>query len=295
MADEEKNSTAVEEVKSQAVPQAFVEAEDKILSEKKAESQKDATNEIEEISEKEALSAEIPESLANIDPEVVEACRDYGWDDEKIAKTAEIMPEFFDEIRAVLDEENAPVQKEPEAPKPTVTQTEKQAEEIKFNLDPDMVGVDVKNAIDKIASVLNEQRMGLSNERGQLQKERDIAFNMRIDSFFDKSGLPDLGKTENLAKRQYMLRSELFAHANVTAQLRGIPLERALSITVDEYKNRVSPKEAEKRVLDKLEKQKHRFTNKPTRQVSESERKFTDEAERIEHVMEEAERSAGLI
>lgn len=296
MAEETEKSTVATEGD---VPEAFGKAMDEI--EKPAPSEDDAQPVSEEEPVETPAGEEEPEvsveaeSLEDIDPEVLECCRDYGWDDEKIAQIKELSPELFDDIRAVLDEEGElPAEKETKE-EPKKEDIKQELEELKFDLDPDVVGQDVKGAFDKMASVLNEQRKGFADERTKLQTEIDSAFNSRIDGHLDRMAkqTPDLGSSQKLTRKQYQLRAELFAHANVTATLRKVPIERALEIEVNNYRNRGGEKAAEKRVLGKLEKNKRRFTNKPTRKAGEVGRKFKDDFEAAEYRMEQAEQKAG--
>lgn len=352
MADENEKVEIAEETtvatETPEVPKAFDEAMDKIETENKAAAEEteetpagDETVET-EVSEdkipetpasaevKVELEAEEAETLKEIDPDVLDVCRDYGWDDKKIAQVAKLSPELLEDVRELLDEEQKPETKEAPAVKKAAeaeVEKSKEAEEIKFDLDPDVVGADVKSAIDKMAARLNEQQKGLSEqqkglseEKTQLQSERDTAFNNRIDSCFDeyaksltaeskkageKAPVLDLGDSASFIgkewktltraeKQQVKLRTEIFAHAQVTAGMRRIPIERAIAIEVSRHKNQGGEKDAEQRLLNKLEKGKKRHTNRPTRRHSDIKtRKFGSEAERVTALMDEAHRQAG--
>jgi malate synthase len=135
----------------------------------------------------------------------------------------------------LLDEEgNLPVEKEtPKAEEKA--QIKQELEELKFNLDPDIVGSDVKSAIDKITSVLNEQRKGLSEERTKLQSEVDSAYNARIDGHFDRLSkqMPDLGSSQNMTRKAADLRGDIFTVAAAISMRKNLPIERAEGQTGD--------------------------------------------------------------
>jgi hypothetical protein len=230
-------------------------------------------------SETSAVSAK-DDVIGGIPTDTLAAFISQGWDAEK--------------IKSVL--EAAKTVQQPQAKpevKPVVT--EPAEDDLKFELDPDIVGLDVKNAIDKITATLNAQKKDIQERQNSLRQEQSQAFNMKIDSHFDNIAkeLPELGTSANLTQKQMALRTELFAHANVTASLRGISMEEAIKLEASKVKGMGGEKVAEQKLLDKLKKQNNQLSNKPTRRASEPTRTFDDEADRKEHLMREAERKAG--
>jgi len=110
-------------------------------------------------------------------------------------------------------------------------------QDINLNLDADIVGVDVKNALDSIAKELSAQKQMLSSqaedlqvEKERLTKERNDAFTSRINNHFDKytKDLPSIGSSEKLNDQQVIERKRIYAHADMEAKLRNIPMEQAL-------------------------------------------------------------------
>ncbi len=320
MSEEEKNEESV--ATESDVPASYTKAMDTIESEMKDETESvaEAETEVSEegtVSEKTETTAEAEETqeetLKDIDPEVLGVCRDYGWDDEKIAKIKDVSPELLDDIREVLDEEQkeAPAGEKKVTEEPKVKEPEVKFDEFKFDLDPDIVGEEVKGAIDKVVARLNEQQKGLSEEKSRLKSDRDAAFNVRIESCFDghtkelmveakesgdKAPSLDLGNSSKLNRQQKGIRHEIYAHAYVTSQIKRVPIEKAIEIEIDRYRNSGGDKAAEQRLLNKLDKQKKRFTHPPTRKnkASSADRKFTTEEERIRFVMDEAHKKAGI-
>lgn len=319
MADEEKNEEkTVEETKEAEMPKAFTDAMDTIDKDNKVAALKDtpagekevpagAGDEIPETGEKPEepaaageVSAEDAETLSSIDPEVLEVCRDYGWDDKKIVQIAKISPELFDDVRAVIDEEQAKPSAEvkpapKEEPKPQVDEIDS----LIAKLDPDIQGAEVVGILKVMAARQKEGSKVLTEEQKRLQSERDTTFNVRIDSCFDKyKDVPDLGNSSQmkLNRRQSDIRKELFAHANVTATMRKIPIERAIEIEVNKYRNQGGKKAAQQELLNKLEQQKGRFTHRPTRRQSSdlASRKFETENEEKEALMAEAYKEANI-
>jgi len=244
--------------------------------------------------------AETSSALKDIDADVLQICRDYGWDDDEIARQIKINPDLPYQLRELLDAEQqgGPTIPSAEADKKAVDEQKAQEfEELKFNLDPDKVDPDVKMAIEKIAAQLSEQRKMLTEEQKRLQSERELAYITRVDSCFDRFSkeLPDLGNSANLNNRQIALRQELWAHADLTSRLRNIPIEKAIEIEVRKHKNQEGEKAAEQRLLDKLNKQRSRYTHRPTRRHSDlSSRKFATPEEEAEAIMTEAYRQAGI-
>jgi hypothetical protein len=310
-----------EQKNENGLPEAFNTAMDEIESAKEAETSADTTpagdtkvedetlqtDELEDSSEDSTeveeteLSEEDTEVLNGIDPDVLDTCRDYGWDDAKIVQMAQISPELFDDIREILDEKVDEDTKPSKEERQAATEKEKiDADELKFNLDADIVGEDVKNAIDKMATMINQQRKGLSEEQQKLQTERDTVFNERIDNIFDghSKGYPALGNTSKakLSRASQELRADVYAVASALSLRKGIPVERTMSRAINLFKNQGGKKQATKEIIDKLDKQEKRFTNPPTRRKSADTRpKFEDGYEEAEYRMAKAEQEAGLV
>lgn len=284
---------------------ADTKAADKVGKDTFPEKDEDATSAEDATSDETdtELATEDIELLEGINSEVLDVCRDYGWTDAKIAQVAKLTPELLEDVRDLLDEETESLI-EKKASKtggdePAKTETQKAIEELKFSLDPDIHGKELVDAINKIAEKVNRDSKGLSDEQTRLQTEREQAFNLRIDSCLDRhtKDLPDLGNSSNLTKHQGLLRRELFAHANVTASIRGIPIEKAIEIETRKLKNQDGEKVAGQKLLNKLDGQRKRFTHAPTRRHSDTGiagRKFATEEEMKEAVMSEAYKEAGI-
>ncbi|MCJ7828715.1 MAG: hypothetical protein MUP81_03120 [Dehalococcoidia bacterium] len=245
--------------------------------------------------EEPAVAGEATEALKGVDPEVLEVCRDWGWDDKKIAWHAKEAPKLLEEIREELDK--AETEEAPAGARKPETKVEKEFEELKFTLDPAIVGQEVVDAFGQVAGRLNEYGKGLTEEQGRLQSERKAAFTVRVDNCFDRftKDYPDLGNAVSLDKKQFKLRQEIFVHAQIDADMKKIPLEKAIESQVRRYKNQEGEKVAGQKLLDSLAKQKKRFTNAPTRRHSDvGTRKFKDENEEKEALMSEAYKEAGI-
>jgi len=240
------------------------------------------------------------EILESIDPGVLDVWRDAGYDDDEIIAEMKKRPEMADDIREAIDE--AEVQKtrvpvrEPE--KPVVK--EEAIEELKLNLDPDMVGADVKTAIDKIVDAVNvsrkeaqQIRKELLIEKEAIQVQKNAIHNERIDRCFDRftKQVPSLGRSSKLSKYNSRIRHEIYDHAAVISRTRGTPIEEAIGQEVRLWQYRYQKpdalkKEAQQTVLDKLNKQKGRFTNPPGRTPSKSVKKqFASEAEEADYTV----------
>jgi hypothetical protein len=228
-----------------------------------------------------------------LDPEVAEIFSDYGLSQETIDSIVKESPELLSSIKEEIENEkqqSKPVVEKQNAPKSTF-------KEIKVNLDPDLVGADVKSAIDSIVSRINEQGKSLESETQRLQQERESSFQQKIDGHFDRFSkqIPQLGNSSNMSEGQYKTRLELFRHAMVTSEIRGIPIEKAIETEINKFKNQDGEKVAAQRLVDKLNGQKKHFTNPPTRRHSDiSTRKFETENERKEAIMDEAYKKAGI-
>lgn len=333
------------------LPEAFDKASDAIEAEKTQEQLADTEDvstdtetvdiEIEDVSETDVsteteLSAEDNEILKNIDEDVLDTLRDY-YDENEIIGIAKNKPEFLTDIKDALNEYEADditqAQKQPEVESEKLTQTETEKlqadyEELKLELDENVVGADNKKAIDALTARLNElgktisgQKKDLDEQKQKLQSERDAAYNRRIDACFDrhskelfseakKGGLKepvvDLGKTSfferkswkqltNRQRKQANLRTEIYQHAAVTSELRKIPIEKAIAIEINRFRNQDGDKAAEERVLKKMQQEEQRFTNPPTRRLSSPKnRQFATDADRMDYRMMVAEQEAGL-
>jgi hypothetical protein len=231
----------------------------------------------------------------DIDPEVMEIFNDYGLSPATIDAIVKESPDLLTSIKEEIEnekQESKPVKKEVSQSTP-----KNNFKEIKVKLDPDIVGADVKVAIDSIVARINEQGKSLESETQRLQQERESSFQSKIDGVFDRFSkqLPDIGNSSNMTERQYKTRIELFRHAGITSEVRGISLEKAIEIEVNKYKNQDGERVAAQKLIDKLKGQKKHFTNTPTRRHSDlSSRKFESEEERKLAVMTEAYKEAGI-
>jgi hypothetical protein len=270
---------------SQEDVEGVTSQEDEVQEETSTEGQTDES----ELTEQES------EVIESIDQEALQYLRGYYSDDKEILRQLQINPQLADDILSILDEE---VPQKPEQKPEQKQEVQAALEELKFELDPDIVGPDVKNAIDQIASVLNEQRKGLSEEQKKLQSDRAAAFDMRIDDCFDRYSkeLPNLGQSGNLSNRNKRFRTEMFAYADVTSRLRGVPIERAIAIEIEKFKNQGGKKAATQELIDKLNQQEKRMINRPTRRQSQQkgQKKYADAYEEADEKMALAEQEAGL-
>jgi len=217
--------------------------------------------------------------------------------------------------QAVVSKDSAAVEKEPEDAIDTDVldsiisgkQEEVQVQspqDIKLDLDPEIVGVDVKNALDAIAVELSRQKQSLASqqeslkfEQERLLKERNDAFTSQINNHFDKyaKDLPSIGETSKMTERQAMERKRIYAHADMEAKIRHIPMEQAISETVKMFKSVGNEKEIRTTLITDLNKQKSKFMNTPTRkQTSTANRKFASEDERIRARMDEVYNQIGI-
>jgi hypothetical protein len=282
----------------QTPEQHFGEKMDEIFSDK-GESQVEDKNIDNEVVQEDSAEADSTQDDAQsqtieesaIDPEVLEIFNDYGLSQETIDKIAKESPDLLTSIKEEIENERKPIQKEEKSvPKSTY-------KEIKVDLDPDLVGADVKKAIDNIVSRINEQGKSLESETQRLQQERESAFQQKIDGHFDRytKQVPLIGNSSTLTESQYKQRIKLFRHAMVTSEIDGVPIEKAIEIEVNKFKNQDGEKVAQQRLIDKLNGQRKHFTNPPTRRHSDlSSRKFSSEEERKEAVMTEAYKAAGI-
>ena len=124
------------------------------------------------------------------------------------------------------------------------------------------------------------------------------AFNSKIDMIFDgyTREYGNLGNSSNLSKTQQQERADVYAVASALALRRNVPVEKMISKAITLFKNQGGEKAAEQKVINKLNKQEKRLTNKPTRRASQQsgERKFSSDYEEAEYLMAEAEQKAGL-
>ena len=247
----------------------------------------------------EILNAE-PETSEDVIDEAEEEVSEETDTDEEIvedeAEESEDDAADASEEAEVIEEKVKPVAK-PEPQRKTDGVVREEVKEIKFDLDPDLVDPQVKAAIDQIAGTLNEQQKIIAEERANLRLEREKAYEQRIDTCFDSyvKDLPRLGDSSKLTKNDGEYRRRLFQYANITAQLDGCPIEDAIKDTVQMFKNKEGEKQTEKRLITKLQSQKGKFTNPPTRKKSDvGSRKFASEAERVRAKMGEAYKKAGI-
>ena len=256
-----------------ALPDGFSEAFDNVMT----ESEEVVSEEIDETPDEDTTEVETDEEIV-----------------EEVEETEEA------EVDEPAEAEETEVEAEEEPEKEPAKQPEAKAEEVEditFELDDELVDPSVKAALDKVAGELNEQKKSIAKREEALRLEREQAYENRIDSCFDKfnSDLPALGSTASLTKDNGLYRRRLFQMAQVTANLDGISMEEAIQDTVQMFKNRGGEQKAEKALIGKLNKQKKKFTNSPTRKKkSIADRKFKTEAEKARAVMDKAYVDAGI-
>jgi len=176
--------------------------------------------------------------------------------------------------------------------------------DINLNLDADVVGQEVKEALEKTAKELSEQKQklheletGLKIEKERLLAEQNQAFTTKINLHFDKfaNEMPSLGETSKLTEQQALARKRIFAHAKMECDIRNIPIERALDETIRMFKGVGSEQKAKQELITDINKQKNRMLNTPTRkQTSATSRTFATEEEKIRAEMEDVYNQIGI-
>jgi hypothetical protein len=231
--------------------------------------------------------------------EVSEETTDVSLEGELETSADEAIVSEETETETADSAEQEPLVEEPVATvKPIHIEPVEAPEDIKFNIDPDLVDNEVKTAIDTMANILSEQRRELSVERERLRVERNNAFSSKIDNCFDKhaESLPNLGKTADLKRDNAVYREELYAHAKIISERRNISIDSAIEETVSMFKNKDGEKVAAQKLITNLNKQKGKFTNPPTRKHTDAgSRKYTSESERARAVIDEAYKVAGIL
>ncbi len=308
MVDEPEKTEPVE--MTDEMPKAFDDAMDTIEKENKVvplDSSEEVEPEVEpekepevepEVEPEEKPADEVPsddEILNGMDRTVLSVIQEEhpGWDDGKIALFAKNFPDLLDSLKDVLDE---PEVKEEVKEEPKEEVKPSKLDGLIAKLDPDIHGQEVVDIMKAFAEQQKQDGKTLTEEQARLQKRESEAFNVEVESIFDKFELPDLGNSsKKLSRKEYMVRGELFAHARVTADLREIPIKEAIEVEINKHKNQGGEKVAEQKVLDKLEKQRKRTTNPPTRRHSDiADRKFANEEDKKEAIMEDAYQEAGI-
>ena len=180
------------------------------------------------------LSSKMDEILNVDSDEVSEDATDETVEENIDNETVESEDETVD---ASEEAEETEEEVEPEAkvkPKPqrkTDDVVSKEIEEIKFDLDPDLIDPQVIAALNKTAESLNSQQKIINEEKESLRLEREKVFETRIDSCFDsyEKDLPRLGSvSKKLTEDNGIFRREVFSHAQITAQMHRIPIEDAI-------------------------------------------------------------------
>lgn len=241
------------------------------------------------------VTAEVEESVSeDIDDEAEESAEAEieEVDDSTEQESEETSEEVEGEAEEVAEPETEQVVEPVEQPVEEVV-----SEAIDFELDEDLVDPSVKKALDVLKDKLNEQQKAIDDDRSRLKAEQEKVFENRIDSCFDKynNDLPDIGSTSKLSEKNGLYRRRLFQHAQVTAQMDGISIEEAIKDTVQMYKNKDGEKATEKKIITKLNKQKSKFSNPPTRKNKTIDsRKFANPEQRKRAVMDKAFADAGI-
>lgn len=263
----------------------------------------DETSEGEDDSQEPAEAGEeasTEDALKDIDPEVLEYCRNYFGADEKIIQMVKLSPELFDDVRAALDEEQQEKPQVKETKTETQTPEPSEIDKLMSKLDPDVHGAELVGIIKALAQKQTEGQKVFSEEQKRLENERKAAFTARIDSCFDRHSkkLPQLGhSSQRFSRGQSVFRQRLLDYAAVESKYNpNLTPEQAIDRVVTLYLNQGGKKAATQEILDKINKHGRTAINKPTRRHSQQsgERKYDNFADEAEERMAQAEQEAGL-
>ena len=276
----------------------------------------DVTEEIEGNELEDDDTVESPEAEADdgeydyIPDNLVAAGRAAGFTDAKIIKMAEediesleALANFREQILSGQQTQRSP------APTPQPVEEKKPSKMDYVTMDDvDLTDMDEnsrkifknllqgQNAlIDKLNDA-SEELFSIQQANAKSKLSEQEQFDRRIDSFFDKIEAPELGHSSYLTPEQETTRKEIYGIAAVLTNANRNKLEdnldKAVSVYSGMYNDGGKEKEIEDKIVEKLNKQKTKFTPRPGGQKKT--RKFKNDDERAMAAMEEAARQMGL-
>lgn len=266
-------------------------------------SQEDTEAEADEVSD---VSIEI----STLDPRLVEAGKSMGWADEKIKLVAETDLTILEDIASRQeisqthrkDDKDGVKDDDTPAESPALT---KLREKLGDEAD-EILGAITESVEKKFKSRFDE--VDAIKERTQQENERRASFQRAAtaDEIFDKVSehFPEIGLTKELPKNentgelvldspQMKARGQIYKTAMIFHQANGGTFESAMKNAVQHYAGGQGTQAAARQVVKDLNKQKQRFTPKPTRRKTV--KVFKSDKHKAAHIVQEAKRKAGLI
>ncbi len=196
---EEETKVKIIDQHGDATPEGFNDAMDEALAKDEDKVSEETTEVVDDVDTDEEI----------VEEEVVES-EDDTTDDSEESKT-----EVKTEVETTVETEKV-VETKVEPQRKTDDVVREEPEELKFELDPELVDPQVKAAIDSMAATLNKQQKDIAEEREGLRLEREKAFETRVDSCFDsyEKDLPRIGNSSKLTKESGEYRKFILAERN---------------------------------------------------------------------------------
>ncbi len=274
--DEEKDDT-----ESKAASRSE-KVEDKEDDEEKQQDLEDSDSEKESDGEKKVEADDSQKDTeyetVPIPQDQVDIARQLGYPDKEIIELAQKSP---DRLRRMVEMYSKPAESQRETKKVEEVKEEKRErlEHIVLDdlgdLDSDSAKVVEKllKATNTIVDRANEQTdelERLGEQTSAITKKDQVSATAKIDTFFDgvSEHLPELGTNGSLTKDQAKTRTEVYGHAMILKETRGISQDKALEEAVYLYGlGKVDlddlEKKAEDKVKEKLNKQKKKMSPRP--------------------------------
>lgn len=248
---------------------------------------------------------------------VVEAARAHGLTDEEIVKAAETNPKLLDALSATYQEFRnmaervrgaPPTQEVAQAIREPVQTPQTKLDKVTL---PDMSEFDPETAtimkaladqnsklVDAVSSL--QEELGGFKKAGEINKQQEVLnYSVKVDGFFDRAGLQQLGQTNVLNQVQRQTRKDVHDMALVLGRsTTSATLEESLSKAVKAYKvmHDISevqdPKKAEVDLVKKLQTRKQKFSPRPGGHKTTP--SFKTEDERVMDVMGRKAEELGL-
>lgn len=272
MADNIENNDDVEQnLSNDSMPDGLSDEWDNILSGGKVDDKEPAEADNDEPDNKDSDELESLDEDSDSEPipeRLVDAGKAAGLTDEKIVTLAEDFPDVLESL-AQMHEAAFRLKEETKAP-----EAEKKSEDEQPISHFDMSDLGTPEKVNQALTTLAAQHnklvdtieslrgkaAGYDKEMAERQAQIQRDYDDAIDSYFDKvaANLPELGNSDKLNQRELKKRQEIF---NIADALEG-PLKQRLDKAVKAFEGMYG--KAEQTLRKKLDKNKRRFSPRPS-------------------------------
>lgn len=277
-----------------------------------ADIQSDAGQETDEAEADDSSAASDDVDISDIDSRLVEAGKKMGWDDEKISLIAQTDLTILEDIASRQEARETHRQEDTDDKDGASDASEGQASNEALAKIKEKLGDDADDLIALIAQGVEKKFEGrlkkvddyAASEQKRTENEAALRRGRIADELMDRASevFEEIGKSTalptgddgqvNVKSPVMKVRGAIYAQALRLHKANGGSFEQAVADSLQHYAGGRGTEVAARQVVKDLNKNKTRFTPKPTRRRTV--KVFKSERDKAAHIVKEAKRKAGL-